>query len=495
MKQITGFLKRYRTSLIAILVLALIGGYITWDRGFRVHPQPEWVFNSGESRFKYGSIGAEYDAGIPYWIFQVLPRVFPEKLPGPGGYASLGVPWEEGQELPIGFPKKTIGFARVGNNCAVCHTAQYRLSEQDKPVFVPTGPGHTSNVEGFFTFLIESAKDPRFNAENIMPQIALSTKLDWIDAALYKYFIIPITRQRLLAMEHQFTWMFNPSYPHWGRGRDDPMNLTKYFMIGVEPPDDGTHGPTDFPAIWELAKYKNSPGETNPKRLNYAGDTWDVESVLMDSALGIMGAEPKDRKQFSADMTWLESFLSQYPAPKYPLPVDQQLVDQGSVIFKDHCAGCHSPESNRVARPIPLAEVGTSPERFLTWGKEYAIKANRIVTEAGIQRRGLVEEDLIGYKVPYLYGVWLRAPYLHNGSVPTLRDLLSPVEQRPTDFYRGYDVLDTINVGFITQGAEAEKTGAYYDVNAQGNSNVGHEFGTTLPESDKNALLEYLKTL
>ena len=70
-------------------------------------------------RFKYGSIGAERDAGIPYWIFYVLPRMFPEKLPGPGGYAALGVSWEQGQELPIGFTKKVVGFPRVANNCAV----------------------------------------------------------------------------------------------------------------------------------------------------------------------------------------------------------------------------------------------------------------------------------------------------------------------------------------------------------------------------------------
>ena len=85
-----------------------------------------WVTATPDMRFKYGSIGAEYDAGIPYWIFYVLPRMFPEKLPGPGGYAAFGVAWEQGQELPIGFTKKVVGFPRVANNCASCHTASYR---------------------------------------------------------------------------------------------------------------------------------------------------------------------------------------------------------------------------------------------------------------------------------------------------------------------------------------------------------------------------------
>ena len=56
-----------------------------------------------------------------------------------------------------------------------------------------------------------------------------------------------------------------------------------------------------------------------------------------------------------------------------------------------------------------------------------------------------------GYAAAPLDGVWLRAPYLHNGSVPTLRDLLNAPAERPTSFYRGYDVYDYINGGFIHQ--------------------------------------------
>src|SRR3546814_2431983 len=96
-------------------------------------------------RFKYGSIGAENEAGIPYWIFYVLPRMFPEKLPGPGGYASFGVAWEAGQELPVGFTRKVVGFPRVANTCATCHVASYRKRPDENPTFVVGGPNHTLN--------------------------------------------------------------------------------------------------------------------------------------------------------------------------------------------------------------------------------------------------------------------------------------------------------------------------------------------------------------
>ena len=58
---------------------------------------------SVEDEFKYGSVGIESEEGMPYWIWQALPRVFADKLPRPGGYESFGFMWEPGRELPIGF--------------------------------------------------------------------------------------------------------------------------------------------------------------------------------------------------------------------------------------------------------------------------------------------------------------------------------------------------------------------------------------------------------
>jgi hypothetical protein len=113
----------------------------------------------------------------------------------------------------------------------------------------------------------------------------------------------------------------------------------------------------------------------------------------------------------------------------------------------------------------------------------------------GLERKGLVEETLNGYVASFLDGIWLRSPYLHNGSVPTLRDLLEPVEQRPRVFYRGYDLLDGEKVGFVTTGADAERVGTRYDVSEKGGGNQGHTYGTTLTPEEKDALVEYLKTL
>ena len=100
-----------------------------------------------------------------------------------------------------------------------------------------------------------------------------------------------------------------------------------------------------------------------------------------------------------------------------------------------------------------------------------------------------------GYVVPALDGVWARAPYLHNGSVPSLVDLLNKSSDRPKRFYRGYDVYDPENVGFISNDTAANEFSFLVDTTVKGNDNSGHEFGTDLNEGDKKSLLEYLKTL
>ncbi|MBK7238519.1 MAG: hypothetical protein IPI02_24100 [Sterolibacteriaceae bacterium] len=480
-------LHRIAIGVMLLLVLGALFAYVGWYRFLRAEPQPDWVTATPEMRFKYGSIGAENDAGIPYWIFYVLPRLFPERLPGPGGYASLGVAWEQGQELPVGFTKKTIGFPRVANTCAACHTASYRSKVDENPTYVIAGPGHTLNLEAFFRFLIDCAKDPRFNPDILMREIESVTELDLLDRLAYRFLIIPITKKRLLEREAQFAWIYRKDFPDWGRGRDDAMNLTKYFMIKA--PMDDTFGPTDMPSLWNLDKYKPEKGHV----MNFAGDSHDARSVIIDSALGVLGAAPKDQADFLGQVNWLHEYLGKLPAPKYPFAIDGQKAMAGKAVFDRVCASCHA--SERTGTRLPLTEIGTDRGRLDSWNKDAAIKANQVVRQMGIERKGLVEETLDGYVIQFLDGIWLRAPYLHNGSVPTLRDLFEVPERRPAFFLRGYDVYDQTRVGFVTAGPEAERVGTPFDTGLRGNGNGGHLYGTDLPEADKDALVEYLKTL
>jgi mono/diheme cytochrome c family protein len=485
--------RRLRFFGAAAIALAATLAIFVWYELFRVVPEDEAILRDPAMKFKYGSLGAEGDRGIPYLVWLVLPRIFPDLLPGPGGYKSFGLVWEEGQEMPVGFVKKTIGvFPRVTNNCALCHATTWRASESDVTHVVPAGGSHTADVQGMIRFLSAAANDPRFNADRIMSEIQQVNDnsygnggLSWVDRQVYRWLLIPFTRMGLRSQESLFAWMNRPGKPDWGPGRDDPMNLTKYFMTNM--PEDSTVGQADFPSIWNL-KVRKGPGLL----LNWSGDTPAVRSVLIDSALGL-GAPPEP--WFLDRMAELDDWLSNLPPPKYPFPIDAAKAAAGRPIYEAHCASCHEPGRELVNKIILLSEIGTDPERARSWSGEAAKEANRRVREMGIDRPPMVETDPTGYQSPPLDGIWLRAPYLHNGAVPTLRDLLAPEAQRPAKFRRGYDVYDPLNVGFESASPEARRRGFLHDTAERGNGNLGHLYGTNLSEPEKAQLLEYLKTL
>ena len=96
-----------------------------------------------------------------------------------------------------------------------------------------------------------------------------------------------------------------------------------------------------------------------------------------------------------------------------------------------------------------------------------------------------------------LDALWLRGPYLHNGSVPTLRALLTAPGERPKAYVRGGDVIDGKNGGFVSPACDPNSPppkGHCYDTTLPGNGNGGHEYGTTLSASEKDDLIAYLLT-
>ncbi len=99
--------------------------------------------------------------------------------------------------------------------------------------------------------------------------------------------------------------------------------------------------------------------------------------------------------------------------------------------------------SERTGTRVPVEEVGTDRERLgdleQTGGDRIQQGGAKLSASSD---KGLVENEPSGYIAAFLDGIWLRAPYLHNGSVPTLRDMLKPAAERPKVFYRGYDVYD-----------------------------------------------------
>src|SRR5205823_14251128 len=104
--------------------------------------------------------------------------------------------------------------------------ATWRATPTDRPHIVITAPGHQLDGQAYLRFLYACAGDARFNADAILKEIDRDTKLSWLDRLLYRYVLIPQTRQALLKQREEYAWM--DSRPAWGRGRVDPFNPEKF---------------------------------------------------------------------------------------------------------------------------------------------------------------------------------------------------------------------------------------------------------------------------
>ena len=265
------------------------------------------------------------------------------------------------------------------------------------------------------------------------------------------------------------------------------------------------------------------------------------------------------------DLHLIEETLQRLKPPVWPQAVFGQIdavrANQGRALFKENCAGCHVPDvQSNAPRPVqrlkmlPVDAIGTDPtaadniadHRFdlspLQWDPEELAKLNvelhsvegeldmkqlsvaqglayvTAFVEARAYRKANVTpaerprlngydlpigvRELRAYKARPLAGVWATPPFLHNGSVPSIYQLLSPQDERATTFYRGTFDYDPRHLGYRT---ESFPGGFLFDTRITGNHNSGHEFragprgkgviGRLLEPQERWALLEYLKVL
>ena len=546
-----------RLLLLTVVALIAISCYV-WEKLYHVYPQ-EFSGEVANAEFKYGSIGVEEDGGIPYWIWVVLPRIFPEYLPSPGGYTSLGILWEPGSEMPVGFSKRRIGYERVGINCAICHTGSYRtLSEvgvRSNTEIVVGGPAIRFDPQGYVTFLSACANDARFNPETILKAIQYNTQLSWDDQQLYRYLLIPGTKKALLKQEKEGRWM--SQRPPWGPGRIDPFNPVKFGMLGMDAKNDSTIGNSDMLSLWSM---------DNRRVANGVHLHWDgLSTNLLDCSLaGALGDGATKKSLPVNKIAKLVDMLRKLPSPQYPLGVDTEVAAEGKAVFEKHCSSCHSPSGSEINKPVDwetnpsTKQHATDRHRLEMWNAKgsdgrapYEIY-NRFGDGYRWDLNSFVSTK--GYISVPLNGIWARGPYLHNGSVPTIEDLLNPpasadeafafiqesdpnalewltqhylnvegprldrvelaakadwlrevvnqvIERsrekgvRPPIFFRGGDFIDEKRLGFVADGSTYDGRSLLfpYVTLIPGNGNSGHLYGTDLNSSEKKSLIEFLK--
>jgi hypothetical protein len=239
----------------------------------------------------------------------------------------------------------------------------------------------------------------------------------------------------------------------------------------------------------------------------YDGRT-DARSVRtnMQFMLGEKSAE--EFRRLEPTFRDLRAFLLSLEAPKYPFPVDSTKSARGKIVFEETCARCHGtygPGGKYPNKIVALDVIGTDPARAK--GLSDRLVAHYNATWLGAAHPVNTENG--GYQAPPLDGLWASAPYLHNGSVPSLHALLDS-SSRPRRFNRPpsteFEHYDTQHVGWKFAEVTAEELAStarrspfqakfVVDTGRFGMGNGGHTFGDELSEDERMDLIEYLKTL
>jgi hypothetical protein len=474
---LTQALSRPAVAAVTLLVAVVLGwaGYELYAN--LIEAEPDETFADPAEQFKYGAIGLGMASRVPTYVFEVLPELCPDLLPGPGGWASLGLLYEPGHALPIGFARRRIGYPSVEPNCALCHTSSYRTAEGAPAQFILGGPAHELDLESFQRFLYKCAGSSRFAPGAVVAQIRKHHQLGWVEAALYRFAIVPITRNSLALQETEYAWQ--KSRPQQGKGRTDTFNPTKITVFHL--PDDGSIGTVDLPAIWNQRAREGL-------YLHWDGNNNEIRERNFAAAMAI-GASPDSvlLDHFNA----VTSFVLTLPPPAFPFPVQAEKVQRGWPLFEANCASCHGFGTQKVGTVTAQTEVATDAHRLESFTPAL-VRSFHSIDEPPFYFDAYRKTE--GYSNLPIDGTWARAPYLHNGSVPTLWDLLQPAEKRPVRFYRGYNVYDPVKMGYVSDGEKAKAVGFDLDTTLPGNANVGHLYGTQLTDAEKWDLIEFLKT-
>jgi hypothetical protein len=323
----------------------------------------------------------------------------------------------------------------------------------------------------------------------------------------------------------------------------------------------GMTEPVTDPKVAADRIFKNIPSWAPPvpapidvKSVNWATDrfhaNWDGNQGASSRTLASGASATGDPRMVNVRIHEpLNPLIDNLPPPPYPFAsVDLTRAREGKALFKETCVTCHMPRNQTI---YPVSKLGVDPNRTMVNTSVSRFGLSALVMEAcgiyGLNTKGQpgadwcvpkgdwqarldeyfrdtprrVAEGTNGYKADMLHGIWAQAPYLHNGSVPTLGQLICPTT-RPRKFLRGNLYYDEALVGFEWSTRPQARYGPHdtilikeYDTTIPGKANTGHTFGAHLcpdtsgldPVADRKAieerllnsrvgaLLAYLKTL
>jgi hypothetical protein len=466
--------------------------------------------------------------------------------------------------LPIGLSKTVIGDAKwkgeetgefVGLNCAACHEGQ--LNYKGKHVRIEGGVGNMFDLMGY-VYALDGAMQATLNDaakfDRLAARLGASSSED--KGTLRARF------ESEAAKVHEYRTRNLVTPVSWGPSRIDAIALIVNRMTATQPgiPENWSTplAPTKPPFLWNAPQgwwtqwraVQQDPIQRNLTETMGVFMPMDLRSKTPAEGLFESNAAVRNLQK-------VENELGRLAPPKWPEEVfgqiDRTKALQGKALFKTLCAGCHNAwpyawtEPNKYGKRfvlvglVPQTYVGTDPGQFrdlrpfaitgqlsdylpppfrgkdiIPTGALYLALQGQIVETAVSQLKLTAAEavNLHGnrefpippsplgvYKAAPRDGVWATPPFLHNGSVPNLYEMLIPAQERTKKFYIGRE-FDPIKVGLDTSASP----GAFLlDTTLPGNSNAGHSFedaprgngviGPLLTDEQRWALVEYLKSI
>lgn len=312
-----------------------------------------------------------------------------------------------------------------------------------------------------------------------------------------------------------------------GYGRVDAFGGARnlLFPASAQP----ATAPVCYPYLWGFA---------DTAFFHYAANTNSILERNIGQALGLGATYDKTLGTFATSVdirntNTLEELAYKIQVPDWPAAfgaIDAEKAAKGQALYQQNCAACHEqfassppadnmPKGSWVLNTYPLDEIGTDPNEAKNFpvpvsdnGRQvpfpqaiallipkmeaaYYKDFNVSAAEQTAWNHGRLPAEWRGplvYSARPMAGVWATPPYLHNGSVLTLYDLLLPAAQRPAKFFVGSRKYDPAHLGYVNE--KDEQRVFEFDTTKSGNSNSGHEYGTKLSEEEKMQLLEFLKS-
>lgn len=253
----------------------------------------------------------------------------------------------------------------------------------------------------------------------------------------------------------------------------------------------------DTPAWWLLGK----------KRTKYYDGRTDARAARSNMQFLLGDLSLREFKELEPTFRDIDAYIKSLSPPKYPFSVNADRAEAGKAVFAKTCARCHGTydigNQSYPNKVVPLDVIGTDAARLNGLSDRFVAHYNATWFGAEFP----VTEPRVGYQAPPLDGIWATAPYLHNGSVPTIYHMLKSTE-RPKRFTRprstDFSNYDTDQVGWKFDTVDAApKPGSLspfeakfiFDTARFGLGNQGHTFGDKLSDEERSAVIEYLKTL